>query len=63
MNYLQFKTQFRWCIVMLQVGFKVYRVEEEVEELKTDFFAYARNDGLHRSVSVTRLLSTCDLVI
>ena len=48
---------------MLQVGFKVYRVEEEVQELKTDFFTYARNDGLHRSVSVTRLLSMCDLVI
>ena len=48
---------------MLQVGFKVYRVEEEVEELKTDFFAYARNDGLHRSVSVTRPFSLCDLAI
>lgn len=38
---------------MNKVGFKVYRVEEEVEELKTDFFAYARNDGLHRCVAKT----------
>ena len=46
-------------IALLQVGFKVYRVEDDVEELKTDFFAYARNDGLHRLGTSLHSLVLC----
>lgn len=36
-----------------QVGFKVYRVEDQCEELSTQFFAYRRNDGYHKCVAKT----------
>lgn len=36
-----------------KVGFRVYRVDREAEELTSQFFSYRRNDGRHKAVSKT----------
>ena len=34
-----------------KIGFKVYRVDEDCEELNAPFFMYRRNDGGHKCVA------------
>jgi len=36
-----------------KVGFRVYRVDQEAEELTSQFFSYRRNDGRHKAVAKT----------
>eukprot|EP00096_Caligus_rogercresseyi_P000225 TRINITY_DN1060_c0_g2_i11.p1 TRINITY_DN1060_c0_g2~~TRINITY_DN1060_c0_g2_i11.p1 ORF type:complete len:559 (+),score=121.63 TRINITY_DN1060_c0_g2_i11:116-1792(+) len=36
-----------------KIGFKVYRVDEDVEELSRDFFSLRRNDKSHKKVAKT----------
>ena len=38
---------------MNKVGFRVYRVDREADELTSQFFSYRRNDGRHKAVSKT----------
>uniref|UniRef100_A0A0K2SXN3 Calpain 8 [Rattus norvegicus] n=2 Tax=Lepeophtheirus salmonis TaxID=72036 RepID=A0A0K2SXN3_LEPSM len=38
---------------MNKIGFKVYKVEDEVEELSRDFFFLRRNDKSHKKVAKT----------
>lgn len=35
------------------VGFRIYRVDEEADELTAQFFSYRRNDGRHKAVAKT----------
>jgi len=36
-----------------KVGFRVYQVDREAEELTSQFFSYRRNDGKHKAVAKT----------
>ena len=36
-----------------KVGFRIYRVDKEADELTSQFFSYRRNDGRHKAVSKT----------
>jgi len=36
-----------------KVGFRVYQVDKDAEELTSQFFSYRRNDGRHRPVAKT----------
>jgi hypothetical protein len=40
-------------LLILQIGFRVYRVDETTEELSAPFFSYRRNDGSHKKVAKT----------
>ena len=49
---VHFKIKFL-SSVCFQIGFKVFRVEADAEELTTQFFAYRRNDGFHKCLAKT----------
>ena len=34
-----------------KVGFRIYRVDKDADELTSQFFAYRRNDGRHKAVA------------
>ena len=36
-----------------KVGFRIYRVDKEADELTSQFFSYRRNDGRHKAVTKT----------
>ena len=36
-----------------KVGFRIYQVDREAEELTSQFFSYRRNDGRHKAVAKT----------
>jgi len=36
-----------------KIGFRVYRVDKDAEELTSQFFSYRRNDGRHKAVAKT----------
>ena len=37
-----------------KVGFRIYRVDKDADELTSQFFSYRRNDGRHKAVAKTR---------
>ena len=36
-----------------KVGFRIYRVDKDADELTSQFFSYRRNDGRHKAVTKT----------
>ena len=38
---------------MVQVGFRIYRVDKDADELTSFFFSARRNDGRHKAVAKT----------
>ena len=42
-----------------KVGFRIYRVDKDADELTSQFFSYRRNDGRHKAVAKTRTWQVC----
>ena len=46
-----------------KVGFRIYRVDKDADELTSQFFSYRRNDGRHKAVAKTRTWQVSDFAI